>query len=80
MSFSTQLKDCKVVLEDISFSCGAAKLQMLDLIQNKTRMADSHNTTESDFRKNLCLKTPIAWCNSVDKQWTQLDDKVSDTL
>ena len=43
-------------------------------------MADSHNTTESDFHKNLCLKTPIAWCNSVDKQWTQLDDKVSDTL
>ena len=52
--FSTQLKDCKVVLEDISFSCGAAKLQMLDLSQDKT------HTTESDFLKNLCLKTPIA--------------------
>ena len=31
VSFSTQLKDCKVVVEDISFSCRAAKLQMLDL-------------------------------------------------
>ena len=78
--FSTQLKDCKVVLEDISFSCGAAKLQMLDLSQDKTQTTDSHNTTEIDFLKNLCFKTPIAWGNSVDKRWTLLDDKVSDKL
>ena len=79
--FSTQLKDCKVVLEDISFSCGAAKLQMLDLSQDKTHTTDSHNATESDFLKNLSLKTPIAWGNSVDKRWrTLLDDKVSDKL
>ena len=77
MSISTHLKDCKVVLEDISFSCGAAKLQMLDLSQDKTHMTDSHHTTESDFLKNLCLKTPIAWGNSIDERWTQLDDKVS---
>ena len=30
MSISTQLKGCRVVLEDICFSCGAAKLQMLE--------------------------------------------------
>ena len=77
MSISTHLKDCKVVLEDISFSCGAAKLQMLDLSQDKTHMTDSHHTTESDFLKNLCLKTPIASGNSIDERWTQLDDKVS---
>ena len=77
--FSTQLKDCKVVLEDISFSCGAAKLQMLDLCQDKTHTTDSHNTIETDFLKNLFL-TPIALCNSVDKRWTLLDDKVSDKL
>ena len=48
---STQLKDCscRVVLEDISFSCGAAMLQMLDLSQDKTHTTDSHHTTESDF-------------------------------
>ena len=81
VSFSTQLKECKVVLKDISFPCGAAKLQMLDLSQDKTHTTtDSHNTTESDFLKNLCLKTPIAWGNSVDKRWTLLDDKVSDKL
>ena len=80
MSISTHLKDCKVVLEDISFSCGAAKLQMLDLSQDKTHMTDSHHTTESDFLKNLCLKTPIAWGNSIDERWTQLDDKVSNKL
>ena len=77
MSISTHLKDCKVVLEDISFSCGAAKLQMLDLSQDKTHMTDSHHTAESDFLKNLCLKTPIAWGSSIDERWTQLDDKVS---
>ena len=77
MSISTHLKDCKVVLEDICFPCGAAKLQMRGLSQDKTHMTDSHYTTESDFLKNLCLKTPIARGNSIDEQWTQLDDKVS---
>ena len=80
MSISTHLKDCKVVLKDNSFSCGAAKLQMLDPSQDKTHTTDSHHTTESDFLKNLCLKTPIAWGNSIDERWTQLDDKVSDKL
>ena len=66
-----------VVLEDNSLSCGAAKLQIMDLIQSKTQMVDSHHTTESNFLKNLCLKTPIAWGNSIDERWTELDDKVS---
>ena len=79
-SLSTQLKVCKVFLEDISFSCRPAKLQMLDLSQDKTHTTDSHQTTESDFLMNLCLKTPIAWGNSVDEQWTQLDDIVSEKL
>ena len=55
MSISTHLKDCMVVLEDISFSSGAATLQMLDLSQDKDHMTDSHHTTKSDFLKNLCL-------------------------
>ena len=80
MSISTHLKDCKVVLEDIPFSCGAAKLQVFDLSHDKTHMTDSHHTTESDFLKNLCLKTPIAWGNSTDERWTQLDDNVSNKL
>ena len=77
MSISTQLKDCRLVLQDISFSCGAAKLQILDLSQDKTHTTDSHHTTESHFLKNLCLKTPVAWGNTVDEWWTQLDDKIS---
>ena len=40
-------------------------------------MTDSHHATESNFLKNLCLKTPIAWGNSIDERWTELDDKVS---
>ena len=76
-SILTQVRDCKVVLEGISLSCGAAKLQMLDPIQDETHTTDSHHTTESNFLKNLCLKTPIAWGNSIDERWTELDDKVS---
>ena len=77
VSITTQLKECTVVLEGISFSCRAAKLQILDLSQDKTHATDSYHTTESDFLKNLCLKTPVAWGNSVHERWTQLDDKVS---
>ena len=80
VSLSTQLKDCNIVPEDICSSCGATKLQMLDLSQDKTHMTDSHHATESDFLKNLCLKTPVVWGNSVDERWTQLDDKVSGKL
>ena len=76
MSISTHPNNCKVVLEDISFPPGAAKFQMLDLNQDKTHTTDSHHTSESEFLKNLSLKTPIAWGNSIDEQWTLLDDKV----
>ena len=74
VSFSTQLKDWKVVLGDISFSCGTAKFQILDLSQDKTHTTDSHHATESEFLMNWCLKTPIVNTysgNSVDEQWTQ---------
>ena len=74
-SILTQVRDCKVVLEGISLSCGAAKLQILDSTQDETHMTDSHHITESNFLKNLCLKTPIAWGNSIDEQWTELDGK-----
>ena len=40
-------------------------------------MADSDHTSESDFLKNLRLKTSIAWGNSIDERWTQLYNKVS---
>ena len=69
-----------VVLEDISFSCGATKPQMLDLIQDKTLTTDSHHISDSNFLMNFCLKTPIAWGNSVDVWWTQVDIIVSEKL
>ena len=53
---------------------------MLDLSQDKTHTTDSHHTTQSHFLNNFCLKTLIAWGNSIDERWTQLDDKVSDKL
>ena len=80
MSILTQVKDCKVVLEDISFSCSAGKLQMLVLSQDRISMTDSYHTIENDFPKNLCLKKSIAWRNSIDLRLTQVDDEVSDKL
>ena len=77
MSISTQLKDSKVVLEDVYFSCGAAKLQMLYLSQDKAHKTDSYHTSESDFLKNLRLKRLIACGNSLDERWAQLDDNVN---
>ena len=50
--------------------------RLLDLSQDKAHTTDSHHTTEIDFIKNLCLKTPLAWGNSVDERWTQVDDKL----
>ena len=49
LSISTQLKDCMVVLEDISFSCGALKLQILDLIHDKTHTTDLHHKLKVIF-------------------------------
>ena len=50
---------------------------MLDPSQDEAHTTDSHHTTESNFLKNLCLKTPIAWGNSTEERWTELCDKVS---
>ena len=50
---------------------------MLDLIQDDTHTTHSNQTIESNLLKNLRLKKPIAWGNSIDERWIQLDDKVS---
>ena len=52
---------------DISSSFGAAKLQMLDLIQDDIHMTNSNQTIESNLLKNLHLKKPIAWGNHCKK-------------
>ena len=62
-----QIKNCKVVLEDIAVSCGAVKLQVLDSCQDKTHTSKPHHTSDSDFLRNLQMKTPIAWANLTDK-------------
>ena len=45
--------------------------------QDKIHTTDSNYTTENDFLKNLCFETSIAWSNSIDVRWIQLDDKVT---
>ena len=72
VSISTQLKGCSWGYLFFLW-CGKAPDAGAQLIHT----TDLHHTTESDFVKNLCLKTSVAWGNSVDEQWTQLDDKVN---
>ena len=72
MSISTQLKGCSWGYLFFLW-CGKAPDAGAQLIHT----TDLHHTTESDFLKNLCLKTSVAWGNSVDERCTQLDDKVS---
>ena len=74
VSIRTEVRNCKVVLEDICLSCSAAKFQMLDHIQDETCTTDSHHTSESNFFKNLCLKRPIAWTTQLmsdGENWTR---------
>ena len=53
---------------------------MLDLNQYKTAAEDWHCTAESNFLKDLCLKTGIEWGNSIDELKAKQDEKVSEKL
>ena len=50
---------------------------MLDLSHNKTYMTDSHHRI-NHFSKELVLENADCMDKSIDKQWTQLYDKVSE--
>ena len=54
------MKDCKVVLEDIS-SCDAVKLKTLNTSQENTHTATSHLTKEKRLLEGFSMKTLIAW-------------------
>ena len=71
---AAHVKDCKVVLEDISSSCDAVKLKMLNTSQENTHTTSSHLTKEERLLEGLSVKTPIAWGQRNDKHWAQLDD------
>ena len=74
------LKECKVVLEDISSSRVAVNLSMLSSSLENNHMTDSHCTEEETALLNLKLKTPIAWGKLNDECWIQLDDTVISKL
>ena len=80
MSTAAHVKDCKVVLEDISSSCDAVKLKMLNTSQENTHTTSSHLTKEEGLLEGSSVKTPIAWGKANDKHWAQLDDVVSSKL
>ena len=73
VSTAALVKDCKVVLEDIS-SCDTVKLKMLNTSQENTHTTSSYLTKEK--RPLEDLKTPIAWGKANDERWAQLDDIV----
>ena len=60
VSTAALVKDCKVVLEDIS-SCDAVKLKTLNTSQENTHTASSHLTKEKRLLEGFSMKTLIAW-------------------
>ena len=74
MSTTAHVKDCKVVLEDISSSHDAVKLKMLNTSQENTHTTSSYLTKEERLFEGLSVKTPIASGKANDKGWAQLDD------
>ena len=79
VSTAALVKDCKVVLEDIS-SCDAVKLKMLNTSQENTHTTSSHLTKEKKLLEGFSMKTPIAWGKANDERWIQLDDIVYSKL
>ena len=80
VSTAALVKDCNVVLENISSFCDVVKLKMLKTSQENTHMTSSHLTKETRLIEDLNVKTPIAWGKANDEHWTQLDDIVSSKL
>ena len=79
VSTAALVKDCKVVLEDIS-SCDAVKLKKLNTIQENIHMTSSHLTKEKKLLEGFSVETPIAWGKANDERWVQLDDIVYSKL
>ena len=79
VSTAALVKDCKVVLEDIS-SCDAVKLKMLNTSQENTHKTSSNLTQEKRLLLGFSIKTPIAWGKVNDERCAQLDDIVYSKL
>ena len=71
---TAHVKDCQVVLENISSSCDTVKLKMLSTSQENTYTASLLLTKEERLLEGLSMKTPIAWGKANGKHWTQLYD------
>ena len=78
-STAALVKDCDVVLEDIS-SCDAIKLNMLNTSQENIHTTSSHLTKEKKLVQGFSVKTLIAWGKANDEHWVELDDIVYSKL
>ena len=74
MTATAHVKDCQVVLENISSSCDTVNLKMLSTSQENTYTASLHLTKEERLLEGLSMKTPIAWGKANGKHWAQLYD------
>ena len=80
MSNLAPLKECKVVLEDISSSFDTVKPWMLSSSLENNHTTDSQCTEEEIALLNLKLKILIIWGKLNDQRWKQHDDDVSSKL
>ena len=74
------LKNCKVVLEDISFHSVAGKHNPLKQCQGNPHMTPSRDSVEKKYLQDLTVKRPISWGNMNDKHWSILDSAMKAQL
>ena len=74
------IKDCKVILEDISSCKAAVKPNALKHCQEKTHTTSSRNSTDVSILQDLESKRPIAWPRMNGERWAILDGAVFSKL
>ena len=70
------LRNCKVVLDDISFGSVAGKHNTLKQCQGSPHTTPSQGTVEKKSLQDLTVKRPISWGKMNDKRWSTLDSAV----
>ena len=74
------LRNCKVVLEDISFHSVAGKYKTLKQCQGNIHTKPFRDTVERKSLQDLTGKRPISWGKMNDKRWSALDSAVQTQL
>ena len=74
------MKNCKVVLDDISIHIVAGKHNTLKECQGNPHKTPSRDSVEKKSLQDLTVKRPISWGKMNDERWSILDSAVQAQL